>query len=111
MIVEITNLTDGPEKTPTEISLFNKTLSPGDSLKVYAALIDKKTRSLEEAGLISIGQIPPWYAAFKAKNKGRVLTRAEFEAQLITPVPTPRRATAPEPASKLRIPESPKKKG
>lgn len=99
MIVEVTNLTDSPGKSPTEIVLFGRTLSPGDSIKVYAALVDKKTRSLEEAGYISIGQIPPWYAAFKDKHKGRVLTREELEKQLITVKPI----SLPEPPKVAKV--------
>lgn len=111
MIVEVTNLTDGPGRDPKEVSLFGRTLSPGDSIKVYAALVDKKTRSLEEAGYISIGQIPPWYAAFKARHN-RVLTREELEDQLITKKPTPL-VVAPKEKVEIReeaVPSEPKKK-
>ena len=78
MIVEVTNITDGPGRTPTQVDLYNKILDPGGSLKLPAELIDSKVRKLEERGLICIGPVPPWYASAKMRV-GRSLTMAEMQ--------------------------------
>ncbi len=100
MIVELTNLTDGPEKSPKQIDLFGHTLNPGESLKVYAALIDKKTRSLEEQGDISIGSLPSWYTNFKSK-KSRVMSIEDLTKHLSPkqPVPKPVLPVVSEPSA------------
>jgi len=97
MLVSITNLTDGPGKESKEIDVFDRTLSPRDSIRVDAVLIDSKTRNLEKIGYISVGQLPSWYEAYKGKRKGRVLTKEEIEGQLLTTKP-------------IAVEESPKKK-
>jgi hypothetical protein len=78
MNVLITNLTDAPGSLtpPTQVDIYNKTIGPGDILKLPANLIDKKIRTLEVQGIISIGQVPSWYANAKAK-KGKVLSPEE----------------------------------
>lgn len=67
MVVVITNLTDGPGKRPIEVKLFSKRLLPGKSMRIPAQYVDTKMRALEEAGFISIGALPTWYAEHKAK--------------------------------------------
>lgn len=91
MIVLVTNLTDAPThpKGPIQVDIYNKTLDPGTSLKLPADLLTKSIRSLEKAGLISIGNLPPWYVAAK-KRTGRALTEEEKKLrQLVPPPPTP----------------------
>lgn len=68
MVVLITNLTDGPGKRPRELRIFNTRLMPGKSMRIQAQFVDGKMRSLEEAGHISIGAVPAWYADHKSKR-------------------------------------------
>lgn len=103
MVVSVTNITDGPGKSPTQVDIYNKTLDPGATLRLPAELIDKKVRKLEEQGLIAIGQLPSWYSAAKAR-RGKALTPEEMQRRItppvIAPVPAPR-APQPIPAEKL----------
>lgn len=112
MVVEITNITDGPGKTPTQIDLYNKTLNPGATLKLPAALIDKKVRALEECGLIAIGQVPPWYVSAKTKN-GRPLTPEERQRRIaptaVTPSVTPAVTSPTEPVQTAPQTDTPPK--
>ena len=85
MVVDITNLTDGPGKTPVQVAIYNITLDPGKTLRLPAELVDTKLRNLEKTGVISIGALPSWYAAAKAK-KGRSLTKEEQERRTVRPV-------------------------
>lgn len=84
----ITNLTDAPGKKPTELDIYNKTLSPGSNLKLPANLVNQKLRALESSGLIAIGNLPPWYLTAK-KKKGRPLTDEEKAKMTVTPPPAP----------------------
>jgi hypothetical protein len=84
LVVDITNLTDGPGKTPMQVAIYNATLDPGKTLRLPAELVDAKVRSLEKSGVISIGPLPPWYAAAKAK-KGRSLSKEEQERRTVQP--------------------------
>ena len=83
MVVLILNLTDAPgcKHAPTQVDVYNKTLDPGGQVRIPADLINKKIRALEEQGLISIGQIPSWYANAKA-HKGRSLSKEEKERRI-----------------------------
>jgi hypothetical protein len=86
--VLITNLTDAPGKDPIQVDIYNKTLDPGTHIKLPADLVNGKIRALENSGLISIGNLPPWYVAAK-KRKGRELTAEEKEKMQVTaPAPT-----------------------
>ncbi len=76
MIVEITNITDAPGRTPTQVDIWNKTIDPGVSMKLPAELVNEKVRALEDQGLIAIGRVPPWYATAK-QRKGKSLSPAE----------------------------------
>lgn len=82
MVVRITNLTDGPGKRPLEVRVYNKRLRPGSHIDVPAQYIDDKMRRLERAGHISLGQVPPWYADYRAKRKVRNLTAEEIQANI-----------------------------
>lgn len=86
MFIEVTNLTDSPGKTPVQVAIYSKTLDPGDSIRLPAELLDAKVRSLETAGLISIGSLPSWYAALKAK-KGRSLSAEEQAKRIVSSPP------------------------
>lgn len=103
MVVLIMNLTDAPacKHPPTQVDIYNKTLDPGGTLKIPADLVDKKIRSLEEMGIISIGQIPSWYTTSKAARRGRSLSAAEKASRI-----APKKVT-PEPKMSLH----PKKNG
>lgn len=84
MVVAITNVTDGPGKSPTQVDVYNKTLDPGASLKLPADLIDERIRNLERQGLIAIGKLPAWYVAGKTR-RGRALTTEEKQNRVASP--------------------------
>lgn len=86
MVVTVTNLTDGPGKTPVQVDIYNKTLDPGGILRLPAELVDSKIRTLEKAGLVAIGPLPAWYSAAK-QRKGRVLSKEEQMKRLVQPAP------------------------
>ena len=88
MIVEITNITDGPGHSPTQVDIYNKTLDPGVSIQIPAGLVDKKVRALEKLDLICIGQIPAWYLGSKMR-KGKALTAEEQQKRIAKPAPSP----------------------
>lgn len=85
MVVDITNLTDGPGKAPTQINIFGRSLAPGVVLRLPAELVDSRIKDLEKTGHISIGAQPSWYAAFKAKS-GRSLSKAEKDKRNVVPI-------------------------
>jgi len=87
LIVEVTNITDGPGHTPVQVDIYNKTLDPGVSIKLPAELVDLKVRALETQGLICIGQIPAWYIGAK-KHRGRELTIEEQQKRITKPLIT-----------------------
>jgi len=70
------------------VDIYNKTLNPGDSLKIPADLVDKKIRSLASGAspLISIGNLPPWYVTAK-KRVGRPLSQEERDKMQVKPAP------------------------
>ena len=84
MIIEVTNLTDAPGKSPKQIDIFNRVLGPGDSLRLPVDLVNKKLRALEKTGDIAIGQIPAWYKTAKSR-KGRPLTEEEMKKRIASP--------------------------
>ncbi len=84
MVVDITNLTDGPGRTPTQVAVYNTTLDPGKTVRVPAELVDQKLRTLEKSGLISIGALPAWYAAAK-QRKGKSLSKEEQQKRIVQP--------------------------
>jgi hypothetical protein len=86
MVVDITNLTDGPGKTPTQVAIYNVTLDPGAVVRLPAELVDAKVKSLEERGLVSIGALPGWYSAARSK-KGKVLSPEEQAKRTVKPQP------------------------
>ncbi len=86
MFVEVTNLTDSPGKTPVQVAVYNKTIDPGETLRLPAELIDAKVRSLETSGLVSIGSLPSWYAALKNK-RGKSLSAEEQAKRIVSPPP------------------------
>lgn len=106
MIVQVTNITDGPGKSPAQVDIYNKTLDPGVTLRLPAELINEKVRKLEEAGLIAIGQLPSWYTAAKSR-KGRSLTAEEMQKRINkqAPIPQPVLEPAPELVSYEELPE------
>lgn len=83
MIVLITNVTDAPGKNPTQVDIYNKTLSPGSQIKIPADLVTKKLRSLEQSGLIAIGNLPPWYVT--AKKRSKPLSEADRQKRQVNP--------------------------
>lgn len=87
MIVLITNLTDAPghAKGPLQVDIYNKTLNPGQQIKLPADLVSKKIRALAEgdAPLISIGNLPPWYVTAKTR-KGVPLSAEERQKRMAT---------------------------
>lgn len=104
MIVIITNLTDGPGKTPTQVDIYNKTVEPGGVLNIPAGLIDAKLRNLEKSGLISIGSVPSWYTAAKAKLRaGRILTSEERAKRVHESKPIVVVASQPEPEPSMLV--------
>jgi hypothetical protein len=96
MVVDIVNITDGPGKTPRQVDIYNHVLNPGESTKLPAHLVDRKVRLMEDAGYISIGQVPPWYAAAKARG-GRKLTQEEISARTAPKVEPKKEAKKDEP--------------
>jgi hypothetical protein len=84
LVVDITNLTDGPGKTPTQVAIYNATLAPGAVVRLPAELVDAKVRSLELRGLISIGPLPGWYSTARSK-KGKVLSPEEQAKRTVQP--------------------------
>jgi hypothetical protein len=87
MVVLITNVTDAPGKNPTHVDVYNKTISPGAQIKIPADLITKKIRTLEDRGLIVIGNLPPWYVT--AKRRSKPLSEEERQKRNVTPPPEP----------------------
>ena len=88
MIVEITNITDGPGLTPTQVDIYNKPIDPGVSIKLPIELVTPKVRALEKQGLICIGRVPAWYLGAKMR-KGRALTSEEQQKRIAKPKPVP----------------------
>jgi hypothetical protein len=86
LVVIITNITDAPGRNPTQVDVYNKTISPGGALRIPADLVTRKIRALEEAGLIAVGNLPSWYTAAK-QRKGRALTPEEQAQRIVTPQP------------------------
>jgi hypothetical protein len=105
MFVEIVNLTDGPGRKPTQVDIYNRVLRPGDSIKIPAELIDRRLRALADAGHISIGPVPSWYAAAKV-HKSRVLSPDEVRRR-ISPV---KQEKTPEKEEATPLRKSPPKK-
>lgn len=103
MIVSVTNISDGPGRTPTQVDIYNKTLDPGASIKLPAELVDKKLRSLADRGLICIGSLPAWYSSAKMKRGAR-LSDAEMKKRASRTPPAP-----PAPVPKLTSLSSAKK--
>src|SRR5947209_1006119 len=95
MVVNITNITDASDskKSPTRLAIYTTHLDPGEELKLPAAMVDARLKTLETQGYIAIGQVPSWYAASKAKKLGRkVLSPEEVAKRLQTPVAAPKEA-------------------
>lgn len=86
MVVLITNVTDAPGKSPTQVDIYNKTLAPGAQMQIPADLVTKKIRLLDENGLIAIGNLPPWYVT--AKRRSKPLSEEERQKRIVMP-PTP----------------------
>lgn len=91
MVVDVTNLTDGPGKTPTQVAIYNVTLEPGATVRLPAELVNAKVKSLEEQGLISIGALPGWYSAGRGR-KSKVLSAEEQAKRTKKPSPAPVKA-------------------
>lgn len=104
-MVLITNVTDGQGKTPKEAAIYNQTLAPGEQIKLPAELVDSKVRTLEKAGIISIGTPPAWWAG---RKKGKRLSNEEI-LRRVAPTPEKPTVSAPEPVKreKQRIHVSP----
>lgn len=83
MVVLITNVTDAPGKNPTQVDIYNKTLSPGSQIRIPANLVTKQIRQLEDSGFIAIGNLPPWYLT--AKRKGKPLSDVEKQRRMVKP--------------------------
>lgn len=94
MVVNITNITDGPGRSPVQVDIYNKTLSPGASMKIPADLVDKRLRALEAQGTIAIGRLPPWYVSAKSR-RGRELTPEEKASRMVVPAPVVEKKPAP----------------
>ena len=88
MIVNITNITDGPGRSPAQVDIYNKTLAPGASMKIPADLVTNKLRALEEQGTIAIGRLPPWYVTAKSR-RGRELSPEEKAQRVVSPPAPP----------------------
>jgi hypothetical protein len=87
MVVLITNVTDAPGKNPTHVDVYNKTLSPGAQIRIPIDLVTKKIRTLEDRGLVAIGNLPPWYVT--AQRRSKPLTEEEKQKRQVTPPPEP----------------------
>jgi hypothetical protein len=90
VVVLLTNLTDAPgsKHHPTQLDIHNRTLSPGEQLRLPAELVGKRERALETEGFIAIGALPSWYTAAKTR-KGRRLSEEEKEKLIVRPKPAP----------------------
>jgi hypothetical protein len=90
MYVEVINVTDGPGHSPEQLDIYNKTLNPGESIKIPAELVDEKLRRMAdgEKAKIAIGQAPSWYLASKLR-RGKELTKEEIAKHLASRVPKP----------------------
>jgi hypothetical protein len=108
MVVEIINITDGPHSDPELVEIYSKTLSPGESIKIPAELVDERLRQLAEGDnpKIAIGQAPSWYLASKIR-RGKELTKEEIQKRFELrqqkkkpPVPPPHIAPPKEPEKK-----------
>lgn len=99
MLVAVTNLTDAPGKSPTQIDVYNRVLNPGDSLRLPADLIDKRLRAMEKKGDLAIGQVPSWYSSAKTR-RGKALTAEEMAKRVSPPRPT---APAPAPLQPKKL--------
>ena len=104
MIVEVTNITDGPGRRPTQVDIYNKTIDPGVSIKLPAELVDQKVRALEQQGLICIGQVPAWYLGSKMR-RGHALTVEEQQRRITKSLPR-RTVSLKEPEPKKDLGEA-----
>lgn len=115
MVVEIINITDGPHCDPELVEIYSKTLSPGESIKIPAELVDERLRQLAEGDnpKIAIGQAPSWYLASKIR-RGKELTAEEVQRRFSQrqqkkkpPAPPPMKVPftlpAPEPEKKTSM--------
>lgn len=102
MVVLITNVTDAPGKNSTHVDIYNKTIAPGGQIKIPADLVTKKLRTLEERGLIAIGNLPPWYLT--AKRRSKPLSAEERQKRLVTPLPDSVLSKVEKPEKKDREP-------
>ena len=96
MVVLIANITDSPESKhkPTELDIHNRTLAPGESVRLPAELVDKRVRKLAEENWIAIGSLPSWYTASKARA-GKRLTDEEKKKLIVRTPTTPVAEKAP----------------
>lgn len=108
MHVEVINLTDGPGHNPEQLDIYNKTLNPGESIKIPAELVDEKLRKMSEGekAKIAIGQAPSWYVASKLR-RGKELTREEIQKHMASRAPKPVPPPAPTTVS-LTLVDEPK---
>lgn len=95
MVVLITNLTDGPGTKPREVRVYNKRLRPGADIRVDAKFVDAKVRKLEDAGFISIGPVPAWYADYAAKRQTKNLSSEQVREKLVAQQARAKKKAAP----------------
>lgn len=101
MVVTVTNITDGPGKTPIQIVIYTKTLNPGEWADIPAVLITPKVNALKDKGLISIGSVPSWYEKAKLhknKNKKDLIVVENIEKDVVV---SPQEVQSPIDASLL----------
>jgi hypothetical protein len=107
MVVEIINVTDGPNQDPQQVQVYSKTLAPGESIKIPAELVDERLRQLAEGDhpQIAIGQAPSWYLASKIR-RGKELTAEEIQRRYSSRLKKPEPVAVTPP--KLEIKEEPR---
>jgi len=105
MVVLITNVTDGPERKPKEVRVYNKRLRPGASIRVDAKYVDATVRKLEDAGYIVIGPVPAWYANYAAKRQTKNLSSEQVREKLEAQQARAKKKAAP--AAKAPAPVAP----
>ena len=76
--INVTNLTDYPDKETMILDIYSSSLSPGESASISFELIDEKMLDLFKHGFISIGDLPAYYKAWKYPTQ---LTQADLIAK------------------------------
>jgi hypothetical protein len=76
--INVTNLTDYPDKETMILDIYNGSLAPGETAGIAFDLIDEKMLELFKHGFIAIGELPVYYRQWKYPAQ---LTQADLIQQ------------------------------